>query len=150
MRIGDKVPTFRAAAVCHGGVRYINSAEMNGMWAIVSFLPRPDSLHGRCMPAAAETLNEDDIRVLFVQPGDSLFVVPPLPKSMILIDPLGLLHRRFGIRRASDLKCRSFVIDPEGILRFQLVHDLNGSGLTMLRELLVTTRSQAGSSCHSR
>jgi alkyl hydroperoxide reductase subunit AhpC len=150
MRIGDKVPTFRAAAACHGGVRHINSAEMNGMWAIVSFLPHLDSMHGQCSIVTEPPVAEDDVLMLFVQSGDTPSVVSPPTHSITLIDPLGLLHRRFGIRRQRELKCRSFVIDSEGVLRFQLVHDLNGSGLTMLRELLVATRSQAGSSCHSR
>jgi alkyl hydroperoxide reductase subunit AhpC len=147
MRIGDTVPAFRATAICHDGIRYLRSEELKGTWSIISFLPRHGSLKEHCSMVDPSSLAESDVQVLFIQSEASPGAVRALtgtvlPHSMTLIDPLGLLHRRFGVSRTSNPKCRSFLIDPDGLLRFQLVHDLSTFGMSVLWDLVVATRSR--------
>ena len=67
------------------------------------------------------------------------------PAGLILVcDPLGRLSRSYGlIGPHSVTRCHSFVIDPQGILRYHLIHDLTDSGTRALMEM-VTCEPEAG------
>jgi alkyl hydroperoxide reductase subunit AhpC len=65
------------------------------------------------------------------------------PEGLTLLsDPLGRLSRQYGVpRRFETPRCHSFLIDAEGLLRYHLVHDLNGRGMGALLEILKACRS---------
>jgi hypothetical protein len=127
MRIGEKAPSFSGPAICFEGMRYLNSTELVGTWAVLSFLPNRKVLHG-CSLESWMAWVLRDARLVFVQADGFPTISASLQASMwsgsvMLLDPLGRLHRRFGICRQTELKCRSFLIDPAWIIRLELVYD---------------------------
>lgn len=62
---------------------------------------------------------------------------------ILLTDPLLRLHRALGITVPKEqARCRSFLIDSDGILRFDLTHDLNGRDMSALKEMLIVHQGQ--------
>ena len=58
-------------------------------------------------------------------------------------DPLGRLRRLYsGVTIQSWGRAQTFLIDPEGRLRFQLVHSLSERGMGVLTELLQAHQDQ--------
>lgn len=61
----------------------------------------------------------------------------------ILADPLRRLRRSYGIARAyAPGRCRTFLVDPDGLLRFHLVHDLSGREMNALLEIIGAGQGQ--------
>jgi alkyl hydroperoxide reductase subunit AhpC len=61
----------------------------------------------------------------------------------IVGDPLRRLQRLYGGPTThSSWRARTFLIDPDGILRFHLLHSLNERGMAALIELLQAFQDQ--------
>jgi len=61
----------------------------------------------------------------------------------IVGDPLGRLQRLYGGSSTySSGRARTFLIDPDGTLRFHLIHSLNERGMAALMELLQAFQDQ--------
>ena len=148
MRIGDTAPRFRVSALCQGRVRYVDAEHFRGRWTCLTFLPALQGLDAEFVERQAEALACQDLLPLVVEPHDAPHQLwrygLQLSHVTILADPIGRLHRRFGLKRASGTKCRSFLIDPDRVIRFQLIHDLTASGMTATVQVFQACRSLTG------
>jgi alkyl hydroperoxide reductase subunit AhpC len=141
-RIGKKVPTFRLPALMQGTLSYLDSSRCRGRWLVMTFLPFLDH---------ADTVDVDRLRACMEHRGATFFLVPSGLRSVhqlspphlalihcrILGDPLHRLHRTFGIPVPTiQRRAQTVLIDPEGFLRYRLVHDLNQRSIAPLSDLL--------------
>ena len=61
---------------------------------------------------------------------------PAQPRTAVLGDLCGRLHRSFGVRMSkSSVWCHTFIIDGEGILRLRLTHHFVERDLDTLRQM---------------
>ncbi len=143
-RIGKKVPTFRLPALIEGTWTYLDSSRFRNRWLVMTFLPFLDQ---------DDTLAVDRLHASMEQRSATFLLVPSRPRSLhqlspthlasihcpILGDPLLRLHRTFGISVPNiQRRTRTVLIDPEGFLRYHLVHDLNQRSIDALSDLLAT------------
>jgi alkyl hydroperoxide reductase subunit AhpC len=143
-RIGERALTFRVPAVVDGEVTYIDPEEFLGQWVALSFVP---SL------GQSNRVRWDEQGKEMEELGAALLVVPVDPQALhqegdystgrlhftIVGDPLGRLQRLYGGPTTHSLgRARTFLVDPEGTLRFHLIHSLNDRGMAALMEMLQT------------
>lgn len=146
MRIGHPVPAFRVPALVEGTLAFFDFASMRGRRVALSFLPPLDLLNRTMLERHAQHFDRQQAALLGVVPHDSFFTGPwhrwLWPRGLILLsDPLRRISRRYGIRPCSAaIRCQSFVIDEDGLLRYHLVHDLSDCGMSGLLEILRASR----------
>lgn len=59
----------------------------------------------------------------------------------VVIDTLKRVHRAFHVSwSAFHTNCYTFLVDPEGFLRFHLIHALSQSGMNTLRAIVEEKR----------
>ncbi len=127
-RIGERAPRFRVPALIGGALTYIDSAQFQGRWTALCFVPYVGLVETAFLDHQANT---------FAQINTVTVRIP------LLTDPLGRLHRFFGVTVAQmPVRCQTFLIDPDGIIRFHLVHDLNGRGMDALLEIIGAGQGQ--------
>lgn len=151
VRIGERAPVFRAPALVEGTLHYIESRTFSGQWVVLCFVP---SLR----PLEAMFLNQQCASEAMAQKGTSVLAVGPDPgflhrswiphlgdlRIVLLADPLQRLHRSYDVAIRNGMpRCCSFVIDPDGVLRFRLEHDLTPRGVSWLAESLTASPARA-------
>lgn len=142
-RIGDHVPFCRIPASIEGVLRFVHLGQFRPRWLLLCFLPRLTQVEAAILhrQAAFGFIAESEVSLVAVGPDTTILHESWTRKIggmrlVILADPLHRLHRAFGIEPATaSRRCQSFVIDPEGILQFLMVHDLNGCGVSALAEI---------------
>lgn len=129
-------PPFSRPALQNGALKYLDFSALYGRWVVLCCLPRLNLVEATIVSCQAEKLTPDGADFLAVALEDralhrlwlsrlGMLQVP------ILVDPLLWLHRSYGVVLGqASTRCRTFFIDPDGLLRFHLVHDLNGRGLS--------------------
>ncbi|BCA52985.1 hypothetical protein W02_01250 [Nitrospira sp. KM1] len=142
IRIGDKALTFRFPAVVDGEVFYVDTEKLLGQWVVLSFVP----VLGESERAIWNRQGKQLIAL-----GAALLVVPSEARAVhqarflragqmyftMVGDPLERLQRLYGDRTAQSMgRGRTFLIDPEGFVRFHLLHTVSERGMTLLIELL--------------
>lgn len=147
-RIGEQAFTFRLPAVVAGEVTYIDPDEFLGQWVVLSFVPGLGE---------SDTVLWDEQGKDMKALGAALLVVPWETQALhqdrdlragrvhftIVGDPLGRLQRLYGgSTTQSSGRGRTFLIDPDGTLRFHLVHSLSERGMATLMELLQAFQDQ--------
>ncbi|MGH7233421.1 MAG: redoxin domain-containing protein [Nitrospiraceae bacterium] len=150
VRIGETAPSFRTAALVDGTLCYIDSAQFSDSWVMLCFVPHLGLIETSFLDRQAESRHfvRENCALLAVAPEGDVFLQPWMRRvgnlrAILLIDPLRRLHRAYAVPRAKiPARCRSFVIDPDGLLRFQVLHDLNGRGISILSEILDASRAQ--------
>jgi alkyl hydroperoxide reductase subunit AhpC len=149
IRIGHTAPRFRVPALVNGTLIYIDSTRFSHHWIVLCFVPRLglNEVSFLDWQANSRHFARENCSLLAVGSADYTLHQPWLSrvgkvKPILLADPLGHLHRTYKISIDPALRCQSFVIDSEGLLRFQIVHDLNGRGISVLSEILDATRRQ--------
>lgn len=146
-KIGHPVPHFRAPALVGGTLLLLDSAGLRGRSFTLCFLPPLGLLERAVLERHVQNFAEEKAFFLGVVDEGALFFGPwqrdLWPKGLTLTaDPLGRLARSFGVsHRPAPARCQSFVIDKDGLLRYHLVHDLNGRGMGALLEILKACRS---------
>jgi alkyl hydroperoxide reductase subunit AhpC len=143
VRIGKKVPSFRVPALTEDGLRYVTLGRFKDRWVLLCFLPlltRTEAVFLQHQPSFP-TFASNEASLIAVSPDPALFYecwTRQMKSSglVLFIDPLHRLHRAFGIKPRAVMRCQSFVIDPEGMLQFLMVHDLKGDGISALSEIL--------------
>ncbi|MGH7255508.1 MAG: redoxin domain-containing protein [Nitrospirales bacterium] len=146
--IDHKPCAFRLPALIAGDLLMLDAAQLRGRWVALLFLPTYGLLETMFLDQQRQRIQEDGAELLGVAPLKGAY--PPFDpaqaasvRTPILMDPLGRLHHRYGVSTDRDFgRCRTFVIDRDGLLRFQLIHDLNGRGLNAVREILSSCRKQ--------
>lgn len=149
IRIGYPVPNFRVPALAEGTLTYFDRTGIKGCCLVLSFLPPLGLLEFSTLARYAQSFDQEKAVFAGVVSEGSFFDGPwqrrCWPQGLILLsDPLGRLSRSYGVGSISAVtRCQSFVIDPEGILRYHLVHDLNGRGMAALLEILKVSQTRS-------
>lgn len=141
--VGERALPFRLAALDDEGLTLIDPHTFLGRWVVLSFVSGLEE-------SDAVLWDEQGRRMKGL--GASLFVAPLEAKALhqrrfhsgavhftIIGDPLGRLQRLYGARTLLSLgRARTFLVDPEGRLRFHVVHSLSAQGMGVITELLNT------------
>lgn len=147
-RIGAPSPSFRAPALVEGRLTYLGSTQFAGRWTAICFLPYVGIVEPDFLDHQADRLDRIDTTLLIVSSGTRplhrLWLDRPAkPRTPLLYDPLGRLHRSFGVAVAQiPVRCQTFLIDRTGLLRFHLVHDFTERGLDALHEIVMLSQAQ--------
>jgi len=141
-RIGDRALPFRLPAVGERGLTLIDPSEFLGRWIVLSFVS--------ALKESDADLWDEEGRLMQAL-GAALLVVPLEEESLhpkrfhavgrthftIVGDPLGRLQRLYGARSlVSSGRARTFLVDPDGRLRFHALHSLSDQGMGVITELL--------------
>lgn len=146
--IGNPSPRFRAPALVEGQLAYLTSKQFTGRWTALCFLPYVGLVEPNFLDHQADRFRQIDTALLVVSSGarplHRLWIDRPAkPRAPLLADPLGRLHRSFGVTVAQmPVRCQTFLIDRAGLLRFHLVHDFTDRGLCALQEILQMSQTQ--------
>lgn len=147
--IGKPAPSFRAPALVAGTLTYLGSTQFAGRWTALCFLPYVGIVEPDFLDHQADRLDRIGTTLLIVSSGTrSLHRMwlnrPTTPRTPLLYDPLGSLHRSFGVPPAQiPVRCQTFLINRAGLLRFHLIHDFTDRGLSALQEIITLSQSQA-------
>jgi alkyl hydroperoxide reductase subunit AhpC len=141
-RIGDKALTFRLPTIVDGALTFIDPDEFLGQWVVLSFVPTLGEFDSALWNEQGKDMESLGAQLLVVpvetQPLHQQR--PPCTERVhfkIVGDPLGRLKRLYGNPTLPSVgRGRTFLIDPDGWLRFHLVHSLSERGMGVLRELL--------------
>jgi hypothetical protein len=143
MRINHStIPRLRMPALLKGQVISFNLAGLEGQWGIICHLPQIEFCEAILLNQYHRTVKQSGATLLGMLPFMDPWFGSQLPKAKVLgvpllADPLGRLHRVLGLSRtALSNRCRSFIFDPKGVLRYHLVHLLNCHGMNFLMEIL--------------
>jgi peroxiredoxin 2/4 len=158
VQVGSKAPEWKALAYIAGQVREISSAEYQGRWLLLFFYPLdftfvcPTELRAlaererelRGMGASVVACSTDSVHSHQAWFSRELSEV----RYPVLADITKRVSRDFGVLvedKGTALRA-SFLIDPEGLLRFMLVSDQNVG--RNIDELLRTLEAlQTGERC---
>ncbi|WP_447977670.1 hypothetical protein [Candidatus Nitrospira bockiana] len=159
IRVGSRPPLVRIPALAGGTLRYVALHEFRHRWVLLCFLPQltlADALRiagqagfGPSAESSADLIAVGDDGALLTEDWAHHAALRDL---VLGADPIGRLHRAFGVAwGTAPRRCHSFVIDPEGMLQFFMVHELRGHGLGTLAEILKAgfTRSKRGEDLES-
>lgn len=128
-RNGTYALDFQAPALVGTQLTYLRGRQFMGHLVVLCFLPHAGPLQMDAIDRYAGRFLGIGVTLLIVSPdGRSLhrLWIDQSQKSSIavLADPCGRLHRLFGVTGASlSSRCRSFVIDGEGVLRLCVSHN---------------------------
>lgn len=158
LRVGLAAPDFAVQAYVGGEFKNIALADYKGKWVVLFFYPRdftficPTEIKGF---AAAEPEFAKLNSVLMGASTDSAWCHKawyerdlPEVKFSILADTTLRVARDFGvlIEESGEALRGTFIIDPEGVLRYALVSDLN-VGRSVAETLRVLEALQTGERC---
>lgn len=153
MRIGHSaIPRMRVPALLKGQMILFDSTSLRGQWSIITRLPPFEFGEAIFLNQFQRTVQKDGAMLLGLLPFGDLFLDARLPKAKILripllADPLQRLRRVLGLAgEPFTNRCQSYVIDPQGVIRYHLVHQLNWRGLSFLIEILNHCQDQYSAS----
>jgi hypothetical protein len=153
MRIGlSTIPRMRVPALLKGQMILFDLASLQGQWSIICRLPPFEFGEAIVLNQFQRTVQKEGAMLLGLLPFGDLALDSRLPKAKILripllADPLQRLRRVFGLTGTPfNNRCQSYVIDPQGVIRYHLVHQLNWRGLSFLIEILNYCQDQHSSS----
>jgi peroxiredoxin (alkyl hydroperoxide reductase subunit C) len=156
--VGRPAPEFRAQAYVAGEVRDVALAEYRGRWVVLFFYPLdftfvcPTEL--RAFARREAEFAEEDCQVLAAS-TDSVHAHRawferdlPEVRYPVLSDPTHRISRDYGVLVEDEgIALRgTFLIDPEGILRYAVVSDLN-LGRSTDETLRVLRAAKTGGLC---
>lgn len=149
---GMPILTFRATALVHGSVSYVDARQYIGRSAVICFLPYASMVPIEQLDREACLFQDIDVELLIVISGTR-----PLhrlwlgqshkPKATVFADLCGRLHRMFGVNPHESVpKCHTFVADKRGILCVRLTHEFIAQDLRILRRVVGWERIPAAES----
>jgi alkyl hydroperoxide reductase subunit AhpC len=147
-RIGKRPPPFRVPALVEGHLTYIGPGGFEGRWVALCFLFSLGLVESVFLDRRSDAFMREGAALLVVVPDDRVLRRPWCGqfgrlRVPLLTDPLGRLHRAYGtVASPHHGRCRTVLIDPNGIIRFHLIHDLNGRGLAALLDIIAASRGQ--------
>jgi hypothetical protein len=143
MKIGhSKIPPVSVPAFLKGQVVLMNLAQLQGQWGIICDLPPFEFGEAVFLNQYHRTVRSQGAVLLGMRPCVDLFGEAQLPKIKVLgmpvlADPLDRLRRLLGVsRHSSSDRCRSYIFDQKGVVRYQLVHRLSWHGMSFLGDVL--------------
>jgi len=158
VKLGEKVPDFKAEAYQAGEFKNVSLSDHNGKWVVLFFYPLdftfvcPTEIRAF---AAKEKDFQDFNAVVLGASTDSVHSHKAWferdlkeVKFPILGDTTHEVSRIFGVLKEDQgIAYRgTFIIDPEGILRYSVVSDLN-VGRSVEETLRVLKALQTGELC---
>jgi alkyl hydroperoxide reductase subunit AhpC len=148
IQIGQQFPHIRVSTFVKGTLTYFDFSAYRGRWIACCCVLALELVEITFLDRQTHRFAHEGALLLAVSPNAKTFPspwfgrTPPLDLTL-RVDPLKRLHRSMDIPALPDrLRCQSFLIDPEGILRFHLVHALNGRGIDALKEMLIASQGQ--------
>lgn len=158
VRLGEVVPDFKAESYQAGEFKKLKLSNYKGKWVVLFFYPLdftfvcPTELQGFAKKSADfKKLGAE----ILAASTDSLFSHKnwferdlPEVKYPILADTTHEVSRLFGVLKDDQgIAYRgTFIIDPDGILRYQVISDL-GVGRSVEETLRVLKALQSGELC---
>ena len=143
MRIGHStIPRMRMPALLKGNLLYLDLGNLQGQWSIVCSLPPFDFGEAVFLNQYHRTIQKEGAVLWGMLSVNDPLLESHLPKTKVLgipllMDPLRRLRRVLGLaEKSSSNRCQSFIIDPNGVIRYHLVHLLNWRGMSFLVEIL--------------
>jgi alkyl hydroperoxide reductase subunit AhpC len=141
-RIGQRALTFRLPAIVDGTLTYIHPQQFEGQWVALCFVPHLGRVEIDLLNRQGKDLEELG-SVLLVVPLESRAcerqrsIDCDLVHCFVVGDPSGRLRRLYGGVTTQSLgRGRTFLIDPEGVLRFHMTHSLSERGMAVVREVI--------------
>ena len=137
---------FRVPALVNRQLSYLSGMQCLGYVTIVCFLPYPRVMAAEKIDCIAEGFLRAGVRLLIVASGAGPLHrawshYQQMPRTPILGDPCGRLHRSFGVAESKPLsRGRTFVVDGAGVLRLQFMHDFTDHALAAIRQLVTKNR----------
>lgn len=157
VQVQSPAPVFDLPALLHGKEIRVSSESLRGRWVVLAWYPKDDTVVcGSELPAFSAMKPELDARdatLIALSTQDLASKRAWVAKGTLgdldiaLAADDGKLAEAYGIRLSFGLALRAtFLIDPEGILRWQCVHDLP-IGRNTDEILRVLDALQVGSAC---
>lgn len=157
VQIGRKAPGFKMQGIFRGEIRDIHLEDYAGKWVVLFFYPGDFTF---VCPTEVTGFNEkyDDFAELDAQvlgvSVDSVYAHRAWLKELgelkypLLSDTTKEASRSYGVLiEEKGISLRgAFIIDPEGMLRYQVIHDLN-IGRSVDEILRVLKALQTGEMC---
>ncbi len=146
--IGQKVPPFRTPAFMQGTLTLFDLAGCHTRWLALCGIPNFGLVEANFLDRHHEDFGRESAMLLALCPNAPTFHAPwirqtPYVRIPMLADPLSRLHRALNISpKALQGQCCSVLIDPSGVLKVRLIHDLNGRGINALKEALIANQHQ--------
>lgn len=148
-RDGMNMLDFCVPALVEGQLSYLCGTRYLGQLVAICFVPPVGLIPAECLDRQAGRFQEIDTVLLIVSPrGWPLHRLwsphSVKPRTPVLADPCGRLHRSFGVAATEPSPCcHTFLVQREGTFRLALTHDFSESGLENLRQIVVRSRLQA-------
>lgn len=158
MKVGQKAPEFALEAYVAGQFKHVKLSDYKGKWVVLFFYPRdftfvcPTELKGF---AQAESEFKKKNAVVLAASTDSAFshkawLEKDLPEVQyaVLADTAHTLSREYGvlIEEIGAALRGTFIIDPEGVLQWLVVSNLN-VGRSVAETLRALDALQTGELC---
>ncbi len=136
VQIGQKAPDFKMQGILKGEIRDVRLEDFALKWVVLFFYPGDFTFV--CPTEVTEfSVKNDEFKELDAQvlgvSVDSVYAHKAWIKELgelnypLLSDMTKEVSRRYGVLipdKGVSLR-GAFIIDPEGVLRYQVVHDLN-------------------------
>jgi alkyl hydroperoxide reductase subunit AhpC len=141
-RNGTYALDFHVPALVGKQLSYLHGRQLMGRLVALCFLPYAGLLSVDEIDRHAARFQQVGATLLIVSSGarplHQLWIdQPEKPWTPVLADPGGQLHRSFDVAYTqSSSRCRTFVIDRQGILRLRVSHDFVGGDLEALRKIV--------------
>jgi alkyl hydroperoxide reductase subunit AhpC len=157
IQVGQKAPSFKMQGIFQGEIRDIHLEDYAGKWVVLFFYPLDFTFvcptEVTEFSERADEFSELDAQVLGVS-VDSVYSHKAWLKELgelkypLLSDITKEVGRSYGVLIEDKGICLrgAFIIDPEGMLRYQVVHDLN-IGRSVDEILRVLKALQIGELC---
>lgn len=120
----------------------LDLANLQGRWGIICGLPSIDFSEAVFLNQYQRSVNKNGAILLGMLPLGKPILDPHLPMYKVLGIPLLADHSRRldqalgNPKMSSSNRCQSFIFDPQGVIRYHLVHLFNWRGLSFLVEIL--------------
>ena len=148
IRIGERVPHVRVPALANGTLTYFDWTQYRNRWLVLCSVPKLGVIDSIFLDHHASAFANYDAALIALCPEEGPLHHPGIRqlgalRIPILADPLRRLCRTYGIlTQERQGRSQTFLIDPDHVLRFQVVQDLNGRGINAILELLSATQAQ--------
>lgn len=158
VQVGSPAPQFDVTAYVAGETKHVALADYKGKWVVLFFYPRdftfvcPTEIKG--FANASEAFEKVNAYIIGAS-TDSAFSHQawferdlPMVKYPVLADTNHRVSRDYGvlIEETGEALRGTFIIDPDGILRYTVVSDLN-VGRSIDETLRVVQALQTGELC---
>lgn len=143
MNIGHStMPRMRVPALLKGNMIDVDLANLEGQWGMLCCLPRLEFCDAVFLNQFRRAVQKQGAALLGMQHPAHPFLAPHHSKAKILSIPLltdsaQRIGRALGLSSEAHLnQCQSFIFDPVGVIRDQLIHSFNWHCMTLLLGIL--------------